>query len=201
MGPSEVSPSTSARMEKIRDWLIWMEDRYESLISRASETASTSGWDDSPRVRPCEHKLEWRHEGLCLVCNNTMLRSCDKNDDRAIDPYALGVSQTKGGFTARSAGDESAAQKASGSIAKITAELSRLQASSRLRDGSEAEPDAAMRKYLRIKYVPRELKLIMGFVTVMSDKWPDLARTLPDGHNALYLLSFAVSGRLSGPPV
>lgn len=201
MESSEVSPSTRARMDKIRDWLIWMDERYSSLISRASETDASSGWDDSPRVRPCECKKEWFHEGLCLVCDNKRLRSCDKNDERAIDPYALGVSQTKGGFTARSAGDESAAQKSAGNIAKIDAALARLEVTAKQRSGAEAVPDAAMRDYLRIKDVPKELSKILDGVRALQISHSRLASTLPDGGNALHLLAVIVPGRLKGPNV
>jgi hypothetical protein len=55
--------------------IAWLLDEYEELcaglVSRASETASLSGWDESPERRPCEHRSEWRRGKLCLGCDNT----------------------------------------------------------------------------------------------------------------------------------
>lgn len=196
----DYAPHTLNRMRKIQNWIEWYEDRYAVLISRASETAGESGWDSFPRVRPCECKLEWRRGNLCLVCDNSRLRACAKGDDRAVDPYALGVPQIKGGWSVMSSGDESAASKRAANIATISREIAKLKATTRQREGRETEElDASIRDYLKIHKVPLELKLVMRAVLRLEDVSPALAHTLPTGGQALYLLSRMVPGRIQGP--
>lgn len=200
-----LSPTTPARMEKIEAWLVWVDERYQDLLSRAAETASLSGWHvpdqkgkHGPRLRPCECRPEWRRGGLCLLCDNNRWRKCWPWEE-GIDPYAADVPQVKGGFYAQSAGDESPAQRRSASDARLTREIQKLETNERIRQGIEAVEDEMLGKLRRISRKPRALRKIERAVVDLADKRPDLYRTLPHGKFALLHLALLVPGRIDPP--
>ncbi len=197
---TETSPSMERRYVNIEDWLEWGEERYSLLLSRASETASLPGWDNEPRLRPCECKWEWRRGKLCLMCDNTRFRKCDPGDERAVDPYALGVTQIKGGFHAKSAGDESAAQKLAASIARLSSLIASLERTRMQREDVEAAPDRAMQQLIQLvgdtlDRAPRSYRKIMLAVHAMRARTPWMADKLP-GRDAIILLSAMIPGKI-----
>jgi hypothetical protein len=78
------------RAEKIESWFDYLDDLYGGLISRPEETASLSGWDDRPKVRRCECRVQWQRGRLCLACDNTGWRKLAAGET-GIDPYSAGV--------------------------------------------------------------------------------------------------------------
>ncbi len=198
--PPGESPSIERRYTNIEDWLVWGEERYSLLLSRASETASLPGWDNEPRMRPCECKWEWRRGKLCLMCDNTRFRACDPGDERAIDPYALGVTQIKGGFHAKSAGDESAAQKLAASIARLSSLIASLERTRMQREDVEAAPDRAMQQLIQLvgdtlDRAPRQYRKIMLAVHHLRAERPKVAARLPE-RRSIIELSPLISGKV-----
>jgi hypothetical protein len=196
-----VRPSLENRYRNIEDWLAWGEERYTDLISRATETAGSAGWDSEPRQRPCECRIEWRRGSLCLQCDNTRFRRCDKDDPRAVDLYALGVSAVKGGFSAASAGDESTAQKHAASIARISSILASLERTRLQREGVEAEPDKSMRELISLvgdtlDRAPRQYRVITRAVHDLNARYPRLGAQLP-GRVGIIALSVLIPGKIT----
>ena len=196
----DFSPSQEQRFTNIEHWLEWGEARYDVLLSRSSELASLAGWDDSPRVRVCEHKWEWRRHNLCMMCDNTGWRKCLKGDDRAIDPMSLGVSAVKGGFYAKSAGDESTAQKLAASIARLSQIIAELERQRLQREDEEAAPDKVMQQLISLvgdtlDKAPRSYRKIMLAVHRMRAEVPSVASRLPQ-RPAIILLSGIIPGRV-----
>src|SRR5580700_5503832 len=181
-------------MEKISEWLEWDIERH--LLSRVEETSSTAGFDDRSTLRPCECRLDWRIGKLCLMCDNTRLRQCSASDERRVDPYALGVNATKGGWTAKSAEDESEAQRRSAAMALLDKELATLLYNEGLRQGKVAQLQGVERLADRMSHKPETLVRIHRGVLRLFASAPTLASTLPNGNAALYVLSVIVPGRI-----
>ena len=194
-----VSPSQAARMKKIQDWLEWEESRYHELISRATETASASGFDREHLVRPCECRLSWQLGRLCLVCDNTRLRQCSPGEE-GFDPYELNVRAIRGGWTAQSANDESVAQKRAAAMAILEHQLWALIQAERQRAGKEAPLAAVERLADRMSHKPASLAKIHRARQRLQVTAPTLAHSLPRSPIALYVLSRVVPGRIDPPP-
>lgn len=186
------------RVSRIRGWLVYRDEMYAVLLSRKSETASESGWDESPRERPCECRSEWRRGNLCLLCDNTRMRPCWHGEE-GIDPYALGVKAVKGGFTAKSAGDESVAQKRSASMERLNTELQALERDEAIRDGREAPEDSMLVKIREVSKKPRSLVKIEKTLHRMRADEPVLFSTLPRGQEALEWVARETPGRIMSP--
>ncbi len=189
------------KMEKVRGWLDYLDEMYDVLLSRKSETASTSGWDDRPRLRPCEHRLEWKRGQLCLACDNTGLRPLASGEE-GIDPYALGASAIRGGFTASTNLDETEAQRRSARSQKLTSALEALERQSAVRDGIEAEEDAILVKLRKVSRKPRSLRRVERALAVMRETEPDDYALVgrPEETRALLRLTLLVRGQLDPPP-
>ncbi len=192
----------SDKMERVSGWLDYLDELYADLLSRKGETASTSGWDDNPRLRPCEHRLEWKRGKLCLACENTGLRPLAKGED-GIDPYALGVAAIKGGFTATSNTDETEAQRRSAASQQLTSAIEALERQSAVRDGSEAEEDSILVKLRKVSRKPRSLRRVERALNVMRETQPEQYARLsrPGETGPLLRLTLLVVGQLDPPPV
>lgn len=195
-------------MQKIEDWIFWEADRAANLIARKEETAAESGWDPAPRTRPCEHRVEWMRGKLCLGCNNTNYRRLtpkERDENQGIDPYALDVKAIKGGFTALSNDDESAAQRRSAHMAQLTRVINQIERTTALREGREGELNQAMKDMLKLSFVPAPLRKIHAALFRMHEEKPWLYKGLvlwgkPISQLALLQLSFWVPGQIRPAP-
>lgn len=196
-----LSPSTLDRMKNIRDWLLYSEEQYDVLVSRQSETASTVGWDDKPRTRPCECRVEWRIGKLCLACDNTGMRRCAFGEE-GIDPYALGTKALRGGFTAASSQDESEAQRRSAAMQLLNSKLGILERAAAVQSGKEAPEDTLMRKLRIIGNKPDTLRRIERALKILrdGDRSHRAERedydSLPHGRLGLLRLSLLIPGKI-----
>jgi hypothetical protein len=186
-------------MENIRAWLYHLDEIYDVLHSRVSETPSTSGWNPKPLERPCECRLSWRKGKLCLLCDNTRIRKCWPGEE-GIDLYALGAKAKRGGFSAKSAEDESEAQKQAARFALLNARIEALERSQRIRDGIEAVEDSLMRKLRMVEHKPYALvKIELALRLLQADHLEDY-ENLPEGEVGLLRLAAMIPGRIAKPP-
>ena len=123
------------RAGRISEWLDYVEAMYSDLLSRRSETASRSGFDPRPSLRPCEHRIEWRQGRLCLACDNTGWRqatSKERAEGMGIDPYAADLPKHKTVLV------ESAGVKKAREGRHIDHVISQLERDAQVRAGLEA---------------------------------------------------------------
>lgn len=187
------------RMNKIEHWIEWGFDRVADLISRKAETASLSGFDGDSRQIPCNHPIVWRRSKLCLLCSNTGWRPLADGEE-GIDPYTLDVRQTKGGFTAKSAGDESMAQKRAARLKQLDHAIDRIQHTTDLREGRIGQLDAMMSNVDRISRPPHSFTKLSKALALMRETRPDYYARLPHPI-ALLWLSQHIPGRINEAPV
>jgi hypothetical protein len=117
--------------------------------------------------------------------------------EEGIDPYALGVPQVKGGWTAASATDESWAAQHAVAMARLRDELRGLLAAERVRTGQEALLSGVERKVeTLLEHEPPTLLRIMRAVGELRARHPLIADELPNGQRPLLALALMVHGRL-----
>jgi hypothetical protein len=78
------------RAEKIESWFVYLDGLYADLMSRPEETSSLAGWNDAPKTKPCECRVQWQRGRLCLACDNTGWRPI-ADGEVGIDPYSAQV--------------------------------------------------------------------------------------------------------------
>lgn len=190
-------------MSKILDWLLWANERVADLISRKAETSSESGWDPSPSVRPCEHRLEWMREKLCLGCDNTGFRPLtakERDEGSGIDPYSLDVPAVKGGWSVSTNTEESAAQKRSAWLALLNEAIARMERDAAMREGRGVRLDTATRDILKLSVVPPTLQKIEKALLRLRTEKEHLYWKLPNDQEALFQLSLWVPGQIRPAP-
>lgn len=183
------------RASVIASWFDWLEDLYESLLSRRTELESTSGFDPSPEMRPCEHRLQWRRGKLCIACDNTGWRPLTKqerNENLGIDPYATEV---KRGITIVK--DEGPAEKKARESQRLDRMIDQLQREEMIRDGVLAQSTPMARVFSIVGKKPKTLKMILRGAEYLRRRRPgcDLR-----SRESLLFLAAVIPGKLTNPP-
>lgn len=179
------------RVQKLVGWLDQLNEVYESLLSRAAETAGQAGFDPAPRVRPCEHRREWYRGDLCLACDNTGWRPLARGEE-GIDPYAGNLPKTTTGVRV----DQSAASERGRRLAHIDAQLAALHRDARIRAGMEAQEDYYLRALRIVSRKPKTVKRIEQGLMRLRERYPELYHRLPDDRLALVALALFTPGRI-----
>lgn len=187
----------ASRVDKIRGWLDRLEVVYEDLLSRPSETASLSGFDPNPCRVPCEHRLAWMRERLCLACDNSGWRPATKwerDEGLAVDPYATDVSS---GFTI--VRHESDSAKRTRDSRRIDATLAVLRQNERIRANLDAPETVESRLLGRVSRRTRtEVKILRALEHVRAHR-PDLYTDVYSEESLRFLASI-IPGRIPQPP-
>jgi hypothetical protein len=79
-----------SRAEKIESWFDYLDGLYGDLMSRPEETSSLAGWNDAPKTRPCECRIQWQRGRLCLACDNSGWRKLAVGEI-GVDPYSVEI--------------------------------------------------------------------------------------------------------------
>lgn len=185
------------RAEKIRGWLQRIASAYEDSLSRPSELSSLSGFDDSPRKIPCEHRPAWARERLCLACNNSGWRPAtaeERRDGSAVDPYAADPSS---GMTVVRHESESA--KRARDSRRIDAVLAVLRQNERIRANVDASETVESRLFGRVSRRTRtEVKILRALEHVRA-YYPDIYADVPS-EGSLRFLARIIPGQIPQPP-
>lgn len=190
------------RVVKLRAWLQWVQDHYESTGSRNETAGAPSGFAE-PRWNTFE----------CAVCNGDDCETCQKvrqGQDvpkkflkrkgrvpiRYVDPYTKDIHV----FVKV---NESEGSKKQQQRAAIDRELATLEHYAKIRKGVEAPVDRATGLYIRVSYKPSQLvKVAKGFA-LLQELSPSLYDDLPS-YKALravvILMHRLVGGRFPEPP-
>ena len=191
------------RIAKIESWLDWLQDAErefeEIVLSRASELASETGADPDPRLRPCEHRVEWMRGGLCLACDNTGLRRAtekERLEGLAYDPYFIDPPRS----TYAVVRDESEAARRTAAMERLNTEIAKLQANARIRAGVEVPDDrmtALMRRVASTRRDHPSLRKLEWALSVLGRQDKRLAaRAWARDPAVLELISKLIRGRI-----
>lgn len=182
------------RMAKIRAWLEHIACRYEDLLSRASETASMSGFDDRPRRIPCEHRSAWMRGNLCIACGNEGWRlatAAEREAGLALDPYSVWA----GGSHAIVATETVSRAR---SLRRLEAALARLRRDALIREGIQGQENSESRMLRAVGQKERsEHKILVGLEYLRlhhHDLYVD-----PYGYETLRFLAHSIPGRIRHP--
>jgi hypothetical protein len=155
--------------------------------------------DPDPRLRPCEHRPEWKRGRLCLACDNTGLRRATEKeslDGLAFDPYLLDPPRET--FAVRR--DESDAARRTRDAERLNAIIASLQRDARLRAGAEVR-EGALRGVRIIARMERDLgrtgRVILGVLESLPAD--TRRRALARDEAALAYLAAAIPGRVRKP--
>lgn len=185
------------RVAKIRGWLDHLEAMYDDLLSRPSETASLSGFDSDPRRVPCEHRLAWMRERLCLACDNSGWRPATKwerDEGLAIDPYATDVSS---GFTV--VRHESDSARRARDSRRMDAVISGLRRDERIRANLDAPETRESRWLARVGHKGRMLNKILVALEAIRDRYPEVYMNANE-EETLRLIAQIIPGKIDNPP-
>ncbi len=175
---------------------MYLDDLYANLISRPSETASVSGFDDEPQTKPCEHRLEWQRGGLCLGCDNTdwrRLTTEERRENMGIDPYAADVKCDV-------ALVESSSSKKARAQSRVDTIIAYLERDEKIRSGDEAMETVEMRNYRIVANKHSTLRRIIRTLEQLKAEESGLYRELT--HDRLIaLLARITPGQIHACPV
>lgn len=194
------------RAEKVRAWIKVIEEAARDLelevLSRHSETASETGTDPEPRLRPCEHRPEWRRGRLCLACDNTNLRTAteqERAEGLSYDPYL--IDPPRDNYAVKR--DQSDSSRRARDIAQLDASIESLERAARLRDGQDvSEGDTRSLRVMETarRTLGRDGLKVLAVLVKIRDASPGAYRAVLDGHpRALDLVAQAVPGKLRMP--
>lgn len=179
------------RASKIDGWLAYLEDLYEGLISRTSETNSIAGFDPTPEQTPCRHPQRHMRGRLCLVCENTGWRRVYPWE-QGIDPYATDL---KPGVTVAL---QSPSATAAAQAERINALIAALERGARVESGEEAPETRELRNFRLVAHKHTSLVRIIATLGHMRSAHPSLLRLpRPD---LCALLARIVPGSISPSP-
>lgn len=195
------------KVQRVLAWLDVIEqsarDLELALLSRTSETASGTGTDPEPRLRPCEHRSEWQRGRLCLACDNTGLRPAtdrERTDGLAYDPYLIDPPRD----TYNVVRDQSEAARRSRDLAQLDAAIEVLQRTADERDGLAARERNPLRLTRTLEGMRRCLgrdgRRVLDALARIREVSPDAYRlVLARDETAVALLARIVRGRLRSP--
>lgn len=184
------------RAEKIAGWLVYLDELYEGLLSRPTETASVSGFDATPRARPCECRAVWRHGRLCLACDNTGWRPLtrqEREESLGVDPYSAAISA---GVTIVK--DESPSARKARDAERLDSVLAALQRNARIRAGLDVTEGRDSRTFRLVSRKDATLDRILVGLEQLKSRRRDLYE---DAHARVLALALIVPGRIERAPV
>lgn len=191
------------RVENVRAWLSVIEESARELelevLSRPSETASETGVDPDPRLRPCEHRTEWVWGRLCLACDNTGFRRAtdqEKREGLAYDLYLLDPPRET--YAVRR--DESESARRARDAERLDTIIASLQRDARLRAGAEVREEA-LRGVRIVERLDRQLGRTGRKVLAALESFAPTVRrlVLERDEKALTLLAATIPGRIRAP--
>lgn len=185
------------RAARVAGWLEWMEDVYANLISRPSETASVSGFDDQPRTKPCEHRVAWRMGKLCLACDNTGWRPLtlqERDEGQGIDPYAADIS--RGVTIVR---DESPSSRRAREAAHIDHVIEQLKHLELVRSGEAVIESPDARTFRQVNRKDHVLNRILSAVNRIRDEAPTIYESITRQELCFWVAKL-VRGVIDPPP-
>ena len=160
----------AGRASDIADWLVYVENLYADLISRPTETGSSSGFDPEPRVKPCEHRAEWRRGRLCLGCDNTNWRPLtpqEREENLGIDPYAAEVKRDVVIV-------ESDSMRKARESARMDNVIAALERASQVRAGLEVQETVESRTFRLVSHKHHDLIKISDVIRQLRQDVPAL---------------------------
>lgn len=194
------------RVAKVAAWIDVLEESARELelelLSRRSETASEAGVDPDPRLRPCEHRAEWRRGRLCLACDNTGLRPATKGEraeDMAFDPYLLNPPRERYGVTR----DQSDSARRARDLEQLSVAIETLERNARIREGTETHegPLATVRMMDGLEHrLGRDGRKVARALDFLRRSYPLQYRQALDRHPVgLALVAGLIPGRIHAP--
>jgi hypothetical protein len=182
----------ATRAEKIESWFDYLDGLYGDLMSRPEETSSLAGWNDAPKTKPCECRIQWQRGRLCLACDNTGWRSI-ADGETGIDPYSAGVKQRTSFLLVESDG----AKKARGQR-QMDSTILRLERNELVRQGLELPEGSDARFFRLVAKIHSTLDKILLVIGWLFGRKPDF-RMASRGQVA-FVLAQLVPGRLHFAP-
>ncbi len=199
--------AAAERRGKVRLWIDVLKESAQDVealtLSRTSETASEAGADPDPKLRPCEHRVEWRRGSLCLACDNTNLRRAsaqERADGLAYDPMLLDPPRS----TYTVVRDQSASGKKARDSEALDASIATLEHNERLRSGEE-QREAREARFIRgLRGIERGLgrdgrKVLCALASLRVANRDYYVRAMRGDEAALAVVAALVPGRLRAP--
>lgn len=180
------------RTEKIESWFDYLDALYGGLLSRPQETSSLSGWNDRPKTKPCECRIQWQRSRLCLACDNTGWRTLAPGE-LGIDPYSAQVPGRRSFLLVESDG----ARKAKGQRA-MDATIISLERNDLVRRGLELTEGSDARFFRMVatkRHTLNKILLVLGWLLGRYQVFRTVGRDV-----LAYVLAQLVPGRLHSAP-
>lgn len=184
------------RAERIRGWFEYLDELYDAVGLDTANLPTLPGFDNEPRMKPCEHRAEWMRGRLCLGCDNTgwrPLTRVERQEEQGIDPYAADLPKHRHVLV------ESDGAKRARESRLMDAVIAQLERNALIREGVAAQDTPEARRFRAVADKPYVLNKILAAVAYIREHKPDLYESLRE-ERTLLILAAIIPGRIYPAP-